>query len=79
MMLSELAKISSDLLEKYGDRQVVVDTEAMEYLCHWVEIADIGTVLSQESIDEDPLVMSQSPFDSIVIYLDDRVKKIPKD
>lgn len=79
MMLSELAKISSDLLEKYGDRHVVVDTEAMEYLCHWVEIADIGTVLSQVDIDEDPLVMSQSPFDSIVIYLDDRVKKIPKD
>ena len=79
MMLSELAKISSDLLEKYGDRHVVVDTEAMEYLCHWVEIADIGTVLSQADIDEDPLVMSQSPFDSIVIYLDDRVKKIPED
>lgn len=79
MMLSELVKISSDLLEKYGDRQVVVDTEAMEYLCHWVEIADIGTVLAQDSIDEDPLVMSKSPFDSIVIYLDDRVKKITRD
>jgi hypothetical protein len=78
MMLSELAKKSNELLEKYGDRKVLVDTEAMEYICHWVEPTDIGTVLCQADIDEDPLVMSESGFDAIIIHLDDRVKKIPK-
>jgi len=79
MMLSELAKKSNELLEKYGDRRVVVDTESMEYICHWVEPTSIGTVLCQQDIDADPLVMSEPPFDVIVIHLDDRVKKIPKE
>lgn len=78
MMLSELAKKSNELLEKYGDRRVLVDTEAMEYLCHWVDPTHIGTVLTQECIDEDPLIMSDPTLDAIIIHLDDRVKKIPE-
>lgn len=78
MMLSELAKKSNELLEKYGDRRVLVDTEGMEYICHLVDPTSIGTVLCQEDIDADPLVMSEPPFDAILIHLDDRVKKIPK-
>ena len=79
MMLSELVKKSTHLLEKYGDRKVMVDTEAMEYICHYVDPTSIDTVLCQQDIEEDPLVMSEPPFDVIVIHLDGRVKKIPKE
>lgn len=53
-------------------------TEAMEYICHWVEPTGINTVLSEHDMDEDPLLITEQPFDVIVIHLDDRVKKIPK-
>lgn len=77
MKLSELINKCQKLMDTYGDRDIVVDSEAMEYVCHLVEITDVTTVLSEESITEDPNLMNEHPFDTIIIHLDNRVKEIP--
>ena len=76
-MLSELIEKCNAFMEKYGDRRVMVDTDGMEYICHHVEISSIDMILSDESIEEDPLIISEPPFDAVIINLDDRVKRIP--
>lgn len=77
MKLSELINKCQRLLDTYGDRDILVDTEAMEYTCHVVEISDVTTVLTEECIADDPNIMNESPFDTIIIHLDNRVKQIP--
>lgn len=69
MMLSELVKICSDKLEKYGDREVLVDVEARSFNYHLVEISHAGMAVSKEDYVADPSLIADPILGMFIIGL----------
>lgn len=79
MKLSELIADANKILEKYGDRDVVIDTEAMTYNCHFVDITRIGMQFRDSTYKEHPDLLTENPYNIVIIDLDNECKIIPKD
>lgn len=79
MKLSEFILEATKVLEKYGDREVVVDTEAMSYDSHFVEITRIGMQFHDSTYKEHPEFLTDYPYNIAIIDLDNRCKSIPNE
>lgn len=79
MKLSVLISEATKVLEKYGDREVVVDTEAMSYNSHFVDITRIGMQFRDDTYKEHPEFLTESPYNIAIIDLDNSCKSIPNE
>ena len=70
MKLSELAKIWNEQLEKYGDRDVVVDVDARTFNYYLAEIVYAGMCLSDEDYTNEPYLLSNPATDMFIIGLE---------
>lgn len=72
MKLSELITKAQAIKDKYGDREVLVDTEAATFDCHLVSIDAVSMPLGDESYKESPSLLKD--FGTALIHLDNSVK-----
>lgn len=72
MKLSKLIQSAQVIMDKYGDREVLVDTEAATFDCHMVEVKAVTMPLRDESYKEDPKLLES--FGTAIIHLDNSAK-----
>ena len=70
MKLSELTEICKDSLEKYGDRDVLVDVEARHFEYHLARINGAGMTLCADDYKDDPELLDCTQLGLFLINVD---------